>query len=225
MKKFTLVLVSALLASSMALAQQEGEQVGAPGDIVLGGFPGCTVAPPKNNCDARIKCRGVGRIFGNSGRSVQAATKEASMNARNELARFYSTKQKAKEALANASEASATTNADGSETVKESFSRMQAEISSSSAEALLSGVVVLGRDIDKTEKTVTMTVGVSCKSQAAARKSQLNSAKSAMPASQTGTGSNGASAAQGAKPGAEGFKEGAMNIQSVRQRVKNADDF
>ena len=83
------------------------------------------------------------------------------MNARNELARFYSTKQKAKEALANAAESSATTNADGSETVKESFSRMQAEINSSSAEALLSGVVVLGRDIDAPSKTVTITVGVS----------------------------------------------------------------
>jgi len=224
MKKIGLTFLSMLLATSVAMAQQEGEQVGAPGDIVLGGFPGCTVAPPKNNCDARIKCRGVGRIFGNSGRSVQAATKEASMNARNELARFYSTKQKAKEALANASEASATTNADGSETVKESFSRMQAEISSSSAEALLSGVVVLGRDIDAPSKTVTITVGVSCKSQKAARKSQVTAAKSAMPAS-SGGGSNGGASQPKPKQAAEGFKEGAMNIQSVRQRVKNADDF
>lgn len=224
MKKIGLTLVSALLASSMAMAQQEGEQVGAPGDIVLGGFPGCTVAPPKNNCDARIKCRGVGNIFGNSGRSVQAATKEASMNARNELARFYSTKQKAKEALANAAESSATTNADGSETVKESFSRMQAEISSSSAEALLSGVVVLGRDIDAPSKTVTITVGVSCQSQKAARTSQVNAAKSAMPASSGGSSNSGA-AQPSPKQTAEGFKEGPMNIESVRQRVKNADDF
>ena len=224
MKKIGLTFLSMLLATSVAMAQQEGEQVGAPGDIVLGGFPGCTVAPPKNNCDARIKCRGVGRIFGNSGRSVQAATKEASMNARNELARFYSTKQKAKEALANASEASATTNADGSETVKESFSRMQAEISSSSAEALLSGVVVLGRDIDAPSKTVTITVGVSCQSQKAARKSQVTAAKSAMPAS-SGGGSNGGASQPQPKQAAEGFKEGPMNIQSVRQRVKNADDF
>jgi hypothetical protein len=224
MKKIGLTFLSVLLATSVAMAQQEGEQVGAPGDIVLGGFPGCTVAPPKNNCDARIKCRGVGRIFGNSGRSVQAATKEASMNARNELARFYSTKQKAKEALANASEASATTNADGSETVKESFSRMQAEISSSSAEALLSGVVVLGRDIDAPSKTVTITVGVSCQSQKAARKSQVTAAKSAMPAS-SGGGSNGGASQPEPKQAAEGFKEGPMNIQSVRQRVKNADDF
>jgi hypothetical protein len=224
MKKIKYTFICALLASSMAYAQQEGEQAGATGDIVLGGFPGCTVAPPKNSCDARIKCAGVGRIFGNSGRSVQAATKEASMNARNELARFYSTKQKAKEALANASEASATTNADGSETVKESFSRMQAEISSSSAEALLSGVVVLGRDIDKGEKTVTITVGVSCQSQAAARKSQLKAAESEMPGA-NGSASNGGGAVQTDKGSAEGFKEGPMNIQSVRQRVKNADDF
>lgn len=224
MKKIGFMLVSALLASSIAFAQQEGEEVGAPGDIVLGGFPGCTVAPPKNNCDARIKCRGVGNIFGNSGRAVQAATKEASMNARNELARFYSNKQKVKEALSNASEASATTNADGSETVKEAFSRMQAEISSSSAEALLSGVVVLGRDIDAPSKTVTITMGVSCQSQKAARTSQLNSAKSAMPASSGGVSNSGVTQPE-PKQAAEGFKEGPMNIQSGRQRVQNADDF
>ncbi|NBT76214.1 MAG: hypothetical protein EBT15_09665, partial [Betaproteobacteria bacterium] len=169
--KFLAVFLPAFLGlTSVAYAQTEGEPIKAPDEVALGGFAGCSLAPPKDGCDARIKCSGVGNIFANTAMDVQLATKEATSKARSQLAMFYSTKQKAKEAIANASKSMMATNADGSSTGSTTAERMMASVDETSAEAVLSGVQVLGRQVDAAQRTVTVKIGVSCKSQAAAAK-------------------------------------------------------
>lgn len=221
MKKVFVVL--ALSCVTVAQAQSTGEPIKAASDIQLSGFPGCVVAPPKDGCDARIKCSGSGQIYGNSKRSVNAARKEAEMNARTALSRFYGEKQKAKEALQNASQASDTSNADGSSTVKESFSRMQADIAANSTEALLTGVQTLGMDVNAADREVLVTIGVSCKSQAAAKRSAAAAASAATPAAAKSEGGDGKSA-NGAG-GAQGFRQDGGALNSSSRRRKNADDF
>jgi len=166
--------------STLATAQSEGEPIKAADEVPLGGFAGCSLAPPKDGCDARIKCAGVGNIFANTAMDVQLATKEATNKARSQLAMFYSTKQKAKEAIANASKSMMATNADGSSTASTTAERVMSSVDETSAEAVLSGVQVLGRQVDAAQRTVTVKIGVSCKSQAAAAKSKAGSSGTAV---------------------------------------------
>jgi hypothetical protein len=216
-------LLCALFVAGVACAQvqQSGEPIQAPDEVTLGGFEGCTIAPPKDGCNARIKCSGFGRIYGTSPYAVQDATKEAQAKARAQLAKFYSEKVKAKESIANASEASGQSNASGGADVKESFSRVMAEVTQTSAEAVLSGFQVLGRQVDMAQKTVTIKGGVSCKSQAAAAQSQAASARSAPPVQAAPA----AQAGQPQNPGAAAVSVGPSNMKTVNQKVKNADDF
>lgn len=215
--KITMLALS-LVALQAAWAQQEGEPIKSAEEVPLGGFEGCSVAPPKDGCSARIKCYGVGRILGNTPFAVQDATKEAQLKARANLAKFYSEKVKAKEALATASEAAGQSNANGGMDVKESFSRMQAEVIQTSAESVISGFQVIGRMVDTSQRTVTIKGAVSCKSQAAAAQSQAASARSVNP--QTGSG---APVAASAGPGA--YTIGPGGQRNMNQRTKNADDF
>jgi hypothetical protein len=217
------VLISCLAV--VAKAQSSGEPIKAASDIQLSGFPGCSVAPPKDGCDARIKCSGVGQIYGNSKRSVNAARKEAEMNARTALSRFYGEKQKAKAALQNASQASETSNADGSSTVKESFSRMQADIAGNSTEALLSGVQTLGVDVSAEDREVLVIVGVSCKSQAAAKNSSAAAASAAGAAGSQGGAAGTSDGKDKQSSGAKGFRQDGGDLKSSSRRRKNADDF
>jgi len=219
-KLYIPALVAMLMGTSGVVAQVEGEPIQAADEIPLGGFAGCSLAPPKDGCDARIKCSGVGNIFANTAMDVQLATKEATNKARSQLAMFYSTKQKAKEALANASKSMMTTNADGSSSGSTSAERMMASIDETSAEAVLSGVQTLGRQVDAKQRTVTVKIGVSCKSQAAASKSQAAAARSAMP-----SGGNSESAPASAARGAEGQTLQQRDLKSFEQRRKNSDDF
>lgn len=209
----TLFLVLAGI-SSATYAQSEGEPIKAADEVPLGGFAGCSLAPPKNGCQARIKCSGVGNIFANTAMDVQLATKEATSKARSQLAMFYNTKQKAKEAVANASKSMMSTNDSGS-TASTEAQRMMASIDETSAEAVLSGVQVLGRQVDAAQRTVTVKIGVSCQSQAAAAQSQAGAARSANP---------GAAAAP-QSPSAQGQNLQQKNLKSFEQRRKNADDF
>ena len=203
-----------------AYAQASGEPVQAADEVPLGGFPGCSLAPPKDGCDARIKCYGVGQIFANTAMDVQLATKEATNKARSQLAMFYSTKQKAKEAIASASKSMMTTNADGTAAASTSAERMMASIDETSAEAVLSGVQTLGRQVDMQQRAVTVKIGVSCRSQAAAAKSQANAARSANPAVAAGK----APAAPSAQKASEGQTLQQGNVRSFEQRRKS-DDF
>lgn len=220
MKKFYLAAFVGLMMGSSAFAQAEGEPIQAADEVPLGGFAGCSLAPPKDGCDARIKCSGVGNIFANTAMDVQLATKEGTNKARSQLAMFYSTKQKAKEAIANASKSMMTTNADGTSSGSTSAERMIASIDETSAEAVLSGVQVLGRQVDAKQRTVTVKIGVSCKSQAAAAKSQAGAVRSATP---SGGGSAGASAPPARS--AEGQTLQQRELKSFEQRRKNSDDF
>jgi len=211
--------IALMFGASNVFAQAEGEPIKAADEVPLGGFAGCSLAPPKDGCDARIKCTGVGNIFANTAIDQQLATKEATNKARSELAKFYSTKQKAKEALANASKSMMATNADGTASSSTVAERMMASIDETSAEAVLSGVQVLGRQVDAQQRTVTVKIGVSCKSQAAAAKSQAGAARSATPSSGAGA------ASPPVARGAEGQTLQQRELKSFEQRRKNADDF
>ena len=207
-------LLSVLFVAGLACAQSQGEPIQAPDELTLGGFEGCTIAPPKDGCAARIKCSGVGRIFGTSPYAVQDATKEAQAKARAQLAKFYSEKVRA-------SESSGQSNASGGADVKESFSRAMAEVTQTSADAVLSGFQILGRQVDMAQKTVTIKGGVSCKSQAAAAQSQAASSRSA-PAQAQGAQ---APAAQPQNQGPSSTSVGPSNMKTLNQKVKNADEF
>lgn len=215
-------LLSVLFCAGIACAQvqQSGEPIQSPEEITLGGFEGCSIAPPKDGCSARIKCSGVGRIYGTSPYSIQDATKEAQAKARAQLAKFYSEKVKAKESIANAAEASGQSNASGGADVKESFSRVMADVTQTSAEAVLSGFQVLGRQVDMAQKTVTIKGGVSCKSQAAAAQSQAASTRSAPVQNASAP-----AVEQPQRPVGASVSVGPSNMKTLNQKVKNADDF
>ena len=199
-------------------AQAEGEPIKAPEEVPLGGFDGCTYEPPKNGCTARVKCRGVGMIFTPSAKDVQLATREAQNKARSALAMFYSTKQKAKESMVNASKSTGNTSADGSSSGSSSMERFVANFDETSAEEVLSGVQTLGRSVDMTLKTVTVKIGVSCQSQAAAAQQKATAARSANPSS-ANPGVAATPAAQDAQ------RQPPLNLKSFEQKTKNADDF
>ncbi|WP_158905903.1 hypothetical protein [Burkholderia sp. L27(2015)] len=216
----TTVLFSILFATH-ALAQQASGAADTGGEVPLGGFPGCHLVPPKDSCDARIACTGVGTLYGNTGTDLQAATQEGSIEARNELAKFYSSKQKAQESLAKVREDAQKSTSDGGKATSSSATRMIASVSSTSAEAILSGVQILSREVDPKQQTVTVEVGVSCKSQAAAAQSQAVSARSTSPSS-SGTDTSGAGRAGS---GAEEYRTPPGQLSTFKQTTPHADDF
>ncbi len=222
--KTIVALFSAMLIADAhaAAPQKEGEPIVAADEVPLGGFPGCSVAPPRGGCDARIVCHGVGTLYGTTGMDLQAATEEAMMEAKNELAKFYSSKQKAQNALIKVREDTQKSTSDGGKAINSSASRLISSVSSSSAEAVLSGVQVLGRVVDTNQQAVTVKIGVSCKSQAAAAKSQEGAARSANPSN------NGQNTAQGTKTekqDSESYRVPPGGVKNMRQEMKNADDF
>lgn len=212
-------------AASIALAEIkiEGEPIKAPGEVsLLGGFEGCVVAPPKDGCDARIKCAGVGMIYGNSAFSIRNATKEAQTKARGELVKFYSTKAYAKDEVRNAVDSMAQSNASGGDDMRELSKRAMGDIAGTSAEGVISGFQILGRQIDMEQRTVTVKGGVSCKSQNAAAKSQAASARSSSP---SGSGAKQSGVSQSSEPGPAAVSTGPIKIDRVDQRIKGSDDF
>jgi hypothetical protein len=219
----TLLATMLLASTSMALAQAEGEPIRSADEVPLGGFEGCSMAPPKDGCDARIKCAGVGNIFANTAMDVQLATREATSKARSQLAMFYSSKQKAKEAIATASKSTlGPTNADGSANATTTAERLTASIDETSAEEVLRGVQVLGRQVDASQRTVTVKIGVSCKSQAAAASSQAGARRTeAATAPSAGT----RPAPSAAPSQGQGQTLPPHQLKSFEQRRKNADEF
>jgi hypothetical protein len=212
-----------LMSTALALAQAEGEPIRSADEAPLGGFEGCTMAPPKDGCDARITCTGVGNIFANTARDVQLATREATSKARSQLATFYSSKQRAKEAIANASKSTqGPTNTDGSSTGSTESERLMVSIDETSAEEVLRGVQVLGRQVDGGQRTVTVKVGVSCRSQAAAARSQAGVRQPAAAAAAPQSG--GGQPAPAAAP-TQGQRIPPMELRSFEQKRKNADEF
>lgn len=219
-------MLAVMFSSSVAMAaasQTEGEPLHPPGEMSLSGFPGCFVAPPKDSCDARITCSGVGTLYGNTGADLQAATEEASMEARNELAKFYSSKQKAQQSIAKVREDSAKSTSDGGKAINSSATRLMQSVSSTSAEAVLSGVQTLSRVVDTNQMAVTIKIGVSCKSQAAAASSQAASARSASPSSSAGAPPKKGPSDGNAK--GEAYKVGPGNIKDMKQEMNGADNF
>jgi hypothetical protein len=217
-----LVLAALLMSTQLVHAQAEGEPIRSADEVPLGGFEGCIMAPPKDSCDARIKCTGVGNIFANSARDVQLATREATNKARSQLAMFYSSKQRAKEAIANVSKSTGSTNADGSSIGSTESERLMASIDETTAEEVLRGVQVLGRQVDADQRTVTVKVGVSCRSQAAAARSQAGARQ---PAGAAAAAPSGAGQSAPIAAGPQGQRIPPMELRSFEQKRKNADDF
>ena len=221
-KLAALLLLVLALPAHAAKQQQEGEPIKAPGDLPLIGFTGCAVSPPKDGCDARIVCHGSGTLFGNTGMDIQAATDDALMEAKSALAQFYNEKQKAQQSIAKVQQDVAKGTSDGGKSVNTSMTRLISSVRSNSAEAVLTGVQTLGRTVDVEKQTVTMKIGVSCKSQAAAAQSKATSAKSSSPASGSDSAKGGKEAPT--KNDGEAYKL-ATNAQSTHQEVPNADNF
>jgi hypothetical protein len=98
---------------------------------------------------------------------------------------------------------------------------MMAAVSSTSAEEVLSGVQVLSREVDPAQQTVTVKVGVSCRSQAAAAQSQAGSVRSAAPSS---AGANAPGAGRG-DGGAEAYRTPPGQLSSFKQSTPDADNF
>lgn len=214
MKRLILVCSFAGLFGASAFAQNaDSLPVKDTSAVELEDFPGCQVAPPKNGCTARISCVGEANILFVDSVGVREATKAASLNARKKLAQFFGDKIKAKEAMVEATKTVAKSGPEGDSASREMV-RATADVTESSAEALLQGVVTLGRTISKEDKIVQIKIGQSCQSKAAA----------ASGASVVPSGSQGASNGSEAVPktgGPKVFGDGA--VRSQRQRAKNTD--
>ena len=192
-----------------------------PEERPLGGFPGCMMAPAKDSCDERITCKGVGKLFGNTGTDLQDATDEAESEANAALAKFYSNKVKAEQAITSVSSGSLQSNAQGGNDAKTSAARLITKIRTQSSQAMLTGVQVLGRSVDFNQRAVTIKVGVSCKSQTAAARSQ---ARANAGAAAGGATAGAASTGQPpAGPAAQSMAP--MDQRNFIQKNKNADDF
>lgn len=197
--------------SGGTLAQGNEVPVNDTQAIELEDFPGCQVAPPRDGCTARISCVGEANILFVDSAGVREATKAASLNARKKLAQFFGDKIKAKEALAEATKTVARQGPEGDSATRE-MARITTDVTESSAEALLQGVVQLGRTVSREDKVVQIKIGQSCKSKAAA----AQGAQVVGP----GSGSSGSSPVTG---GPKVFGDDA--VKSSRQKAKNADDF
>ena len=217
MKTKLIVSTIALMLSSLAYAQNTDQlPVKDSSAVELDEFPGCQVAPPKDGCNARISCVGEANILFVDSAGVREATKAASLNARKKLAQFFGDKVKAKEALVEATKTVAKSGPEGDSATRE-MARATAEVTESSAEALLQGVVTLGRIISKEDKIVQIKIGQSCKSKLAAA-----NAAAVVPAENVrGSGDRGGSVS--ATGGPKVFGDDA--VRSQRQRAKRADDF
>jgi hypothetical protein len=215
MKKLLLVCAISSFMGSAAMAQNaDALPVKDQSAVELEDFPGCQVAPPKNGCTARISCVGEANILFVDSAGVREATKAASLNARKKLAQFFGDKVKAKEAMVEATKTVAKSGPEG-DTASREMARATAEVTESSAEALLQGVVTLGRTISKEDKIVQIKIGQSCQSKAAAA-----SGATVIPSGNAGSG--GAAAGAPATGGPKVFGDGA--VRSQRQRARS-DDF
>jgi len=216
MKRFVLAAL-ALSVAQAAYAQSQADQlpVNDPSAIELEDFPGCQVAPPKNGCTARISCVGEGSILVADSVGVREATQAASLNARKKLSQFFFDKVKAEEAMANATKTVAKSGPEG-ESASREMVRVTTDVTSSSTESLLQGVVTLGRVVSRENRVVQVKIGQSCKSkQAAAQGDQLVG-----PQGSQGGGSGASAPATG---GPKIFGEG--EVRSSRQKAKGADNF
>ena len=222
MKTKKLITLACLAFMAVAGAQEKLPPADSPDDRPLGGFPGCMMAPAKDGCDERITCKGVGKLFGNSGTDLQDATDEAESEANAALAKFYSNKVKAEQAIQSVSSSSSQSNAQGGNDVKNSAARLITKVRTQSSEAMLTGVQVLGRTVDWNQRAVTIKVGVSCKSQTAAARSQ---ARANAGAAAGAAGAPASGNAPAANQGPASLSIGPMNQKNFIQKNKNSDDF
>ncbi len=140
---------------------------GPPTDpgLDLDGF-GCQIAEAPD-CAARIRCVGEGEILFKDNRGVSEAVKVANQRARNELARFFSEKRKAEESLKQAQRTYQKQGPEGERSERE-FGRLSEEVTTTSVEAVLRGVVLIGRQIDLQGGMAKVWVGQTCRSRAVA---------------------------------------------------------
>lgn len=212
MKSKLIVSALALIFSGLSQAQNPDQlPVNDNSAVELDEFPGCQVAPPKDGCAARISCVGEANILFVDSAGVREATKAASLNARKKLTQFFGDKVKAKEAMMEATKTVAKSGPEGDSASRE-MARATAEVTESSSEALLQGVVTLGRTISKEDKIVQIKIGQSCKSKQAAA-----SAATVVPSGNSGGNTSPATG------GPKVFGDDA--VKSQRQRAKRADDF
>jgi hypothetical protein len=215
-----LIALACMAYMALASGQDKLPPAESPDERPLGGFPGCMMAPAKDGCEERIVCKGVGKLFGNTGTDLQDATDEAESEAQASLAKFYSNKVKAEQAIQSVSSSSSQSNAQGGNDVKNSAARLITKVRTQNAEAMLTGVQVLGRSVDWNQRAVTIKVGVSCKSQTAAARSQSRANAGAAAGANAGNGS-----APSANQGPAALGIGAMNQKNFIQKNKNSDDF
>jgi len=218
-----MVVLACLACMGMVGAQEAvPPATDAPEERPLGGFPGCMMAPAKDGCEERITCKGVGKLFGNTGTDLQDATDEAESEAMAALSKFYSNKVKAEQAIQSVSSSSSQSNAQGGNDVKNSAARLITKVRTQSSQAMLTGVQVLGRSVDFNQRAVTIKVGVSCKSQTAAARSQARANAGAAAGGAMG-GGGWAAGQPPAGPAAQSMAP--MNQRNFIQKNKNADDF
>jgi len=216
MKKIILFAVTLSVAQA-AYAQSQEDQLPVKDSsaIELDEFPGCQVAPPKDGCTARISCVGEGSILVGDAVGVREATQAASLNARMKLSQFFNDKVKAEQAMNKATKTAAKSGPEGDSASREMV-RVTTEMTTSSTESLLQGVVTLGRTVSRENRLVQIKIGQSCKSRIAA----AQGSQAVDPAGSKG-GSSDASAPKTSGPRI--FGEG--EVRSSRQKAKDADKF
>lgn len=208
----------AFTATVYAQTPQDQMPVSDPNALELDEFPGCQVAPPRDGCSARISCVGEANILVLDAVGIREATQAASLSARKKLAQFFSDKVKAEESLGNATKTVARSGPEG-ESASRDMIRVTTDLTTSSTEALLQGVVTLGRVVSRQDRVVQIKIGQSCKSKAAAAQGATIVAPGAPSVSAQPSGGQAAPVTGGPRIFGEG------EVRSSRQRAKDADKF
>ena len=100
-------------------------------------------------------------------KDIRIATQKATMRAKGNIAKFFGEQVTTEEVLDNL-EKSKTSNENGDKKVIREAVESYAEMVKTQANALLKGVIVTKTDVNKADKTVTVEVGLSPRTQKAA---------------------------------------------------------
>lgn len=181
--------------AALAQSQPSNEvQVQKQGETDLIALTERCEAKAKPSCQARFVCTGQSAIHGSNQSAVITATRIASARAKGQLASLLGSQTKMDELTKDKSSTYEQSNGAGTSTQTQLGSLYESVVSSS-AQAYLQGVVVIGSEINLSQGFVKVVVGQSCDTRNAAQEAR----RSSLQGEAQVTGSGAASAGDGSQ--------------------------
>jgi len=150
-----------VLVSNICFAQQEPTMTDEP--------TGVSITFDESGSDwEKITSVGESELLFGDKKDVHNATQKATMRAKAAIAKFLNERLKTSEVLEEMTKTLTETSSGGSAKASRKTVETMIEKIENSADAILKGVIVLEQDINKTEKMVSVTVGMSRKTMKAA---------------------------------------------------------